>query len=370
MSQVQQVQSAKDILASLGITGQNVVKLPTGEFTGGGFVGPLMAGHFHSTGIEGELIENSGAATVQGMGDWGNRYYFVDKAVADAFAKDNGAQYDSSATHRIELGTRSVIASQEQIAKLLGEGDTRGFGEVISGEVAVRTLSSKKYRHEWQLVGFPAIVHAAARLFGFEVPDFDISELRNQDTAFTDELFAKLCGNPDAKAGDEDHYTESVYYKQRAAIWAALGEPDPTKCHVTAEGTKWSTESAQLDACFQIALSSWSAPIWGRLRLVADPRVDAVSGNGNRLSLGIVTDLYASESAAREAAGDDDGAGTSAPSAPAGPQVPDEYAGLDNALDIWKGELERTKAMPPAVAAGQVGVDVSHVLVWREHLGL
>jgi len=353
----------------LGITGQAVVQLPTGEFTGGGFVGPLAAAHLHSTGIEGELIENNGAATVQSMGEWGNRYYFFEKEQADAFAREHGATYASSAVHRIELPTRSVIASQEQIAKLLGEGDSRGFGEVVDGEVAVRTLGSKKYRHEWQLIGFPAIVHAAAVLFGFDVPEFDVNELRNQDTAFTDELFAKLCGNPDAKAGEEGHYVGSVYFRQRAALWAALGEPDPTKCHTIAQGTKHSTASEQLDACFQIALSSWTAPIYGRLRLVADPRPDAISGNGNRLSLGIVTDLFISEAAAREAAGSEEGeAGAPAPAAPA---VPDEYAALgESALATWKGEIERTKDMPPAVAAGQVGVDVTHVLAWREYLGL
>jgi len=369
VSQVQQVQSAQEILRSLGITGQTVVRLPTGEFTGGGFVGPLSANHLYSVGVEGDKIENSGAATVDKRGEWG-WYYFFDKGVADAFGKDHGAQYASSAVHLIQLVTRKVIASEDTINKLLGNTEeTKGFGEIISGQTSVRTLGSKKYRHEWQLIGFPALVHAAAVLFGFDVPEFDVSELRNQDTTFTDELFAKLCGNPDAKKGEEDYYTNSVYYRQRADLWAALGESDPTKCHVIAEGTKHSTESPQLDACFQIALSNWLEPIYGRLRLVADPRVDALAGSGNRLNLGIVTDLYPNEAKAREAAASEQGDEGSAVSA-AVPPLPTGYQELENGRDIWEGEVERTKSMAPAVAAAQVGADVSEVIAWREYKAL
>jgi len=359
-------EKARALLAQLGITGQNVVKLPTGEFTGGGFVGPLVAAHLYRLGIEGPEQQIEGVATAQPMGDWGFAYYFRDRETANAAAKARSL-YDASAVHRIELATRQVIASQETIAKLLGQGESRGFGERITGEVQVRTVQSKKYRHEWQLIGFPCLVSAAARLMGYDAEMFDISELRNQDTVYTDELFAKLCGNPDAKKGDEDYYTESVYWKQRASLWKQLGEDDPLKCHTKDQSSKFSTESDALDACLTLALSSWSQPIYGRIRLVSDPRVDAVSGDW-RLNLGVVTDLYKSQAEAAEAAGQENGQGESAT---AGPSLPSGYVALgDGGMEVWKGELERTKAMPPAVAAQQVGADVAEVLAWREHLGL
>ena len=180
-------EKARKLLEQLGITGPAVV-LPTGEFTGGGFVGQLMAAHLYRVNIEGEEQVIDGVVATNNMGEWGYSYYFKDQDKAKAAAKAAQLKYKTaSAVHRIEMETRSVIAKPETLAKLLGQGESKGFGEVITGEVAVRTVTSKKYRHEWQLIAFPCIVSAAARLFSYDVEPFDISELRGQDAVkFTD----------------------------------------------------------------------------------------------------------------------------------------------------------------------------------------
>ena len=363
-------EKARAILASLGITGENVVQLPTGEFQGGGFVGPLMSAHLYRVNIEGEEQPIAGVVSTESMGTWGFAYYFDNRDIANAAAKERGL-YNASAVHRIEMVTRNMICTEEMRAKLLGQGESRGFGEVISGEVQVRTVTSKKYRHEWQLIGFPSLVSAVARVLDYDVEPFDVSELRNQDTVYTDELFAKLFGSPDAKKGDEDYYTESTYWKQRAALWASLGESNAMVCHTKAMGTKYSTESELLDACFTAALSSFSEPIYGRFRLVADPRVDAVFGDENkRNSLGIITDLYGSEAQAREAANVEGTEVTSTTQAQAGPAVPQDYVDAGFDASMFADEVKRTSGKAVPLAAKELAVDASVVSEWREHLGL
>jgi len=362
-------EKARQLLQTLGITGPQTV-IATGEFTGGGFIGQCVAAHLYRVNIEGPEQPIQGVATTSPMGEWGFAYYFREQEVANAAAKLAQLQYArSSAVWRVEVPTRSVITKAETMAKLLGQGDSRGFGEIITGEVAVRTLTSKKYRHEWQLIAFPCLVSAAARLLGKDVEPFDISELRDQQTVFTDELFARLCGNPDAKKDDEDFYTQSTYWKQRAALWAALGEPDPAKCHTMSMNTKFSTESDDLDVCIQVALTAWTNPIWGRFRLVADPRVDAVS-NDRRLNLGVITDLYATEAAAREAANVEGDAEGTATTVQGGPAVPETYVAAGFNPDMFADEIKRTASKPVPLAAKELDVDSSIVGAWREHLGL
>ena len=77
-------EKARQILASLGITGENVVQLPTGEFQGGGFVGPLMSAHLYRVNVEGEEQPIQGVVSTSSMGTWGFAYYFREHGVANA----------------------------------------------------------------------------------------------------------------------------------------------------------------------------------------------------------------------------------------------------------------------------------------------
>jgi len=140
-------------------------------------------------------------------------------------------------------------------------------------------------------------------------------------------------------------------------------------CHTKEMATKHSTESELLDGCFTAALSSFSAPIYGRFRLVADPRVDAVFGDENkRNSLGVITDLYNNQAEAREAANVEGTEVTS--TVQSGPAVPQDYidAGFD--ANSFGEEIKRTGNKPVPLAAKEMGVDASIVSEWREHLGL
>lgn len=369
---------ARAILAQIGLLDAPTIVLPTGGGGGGGFVAPLYAGYYYSTSIAGERLDVPEAAVITSMGTEWNQYLFVDQQTADTLHKQSGGQFGATAVHAVFCNNRDILNRTEAI-------ETK-FGDVICGTVRRVTLASKQYRHQYHMIGLPSLVHAAAVLFGHDVPDLDFSELTQQDHVLninrdelTDEqfreldiFFVQLCGSADAKNGQEGFYQQSAYWQQRAALWAALGETNATACHRKASGDKFSTTSDKLDECFQIALANWKQPIWGRMRLVNDPwpsGKQVFSNAGNRLSLGIVTDLWASEAEAKANAGGESES-SAAVTAQGGPTVPPDYVEAGFTVATFADEVKRTGGKAVPLAAKEMGVDASIVSEWREHLGL
>jgi len=147
----------------------------------------------------------------------------------------------------------------------------------------------------------------------------------------------------------------------------ALGEENAKACQRKDSGEKFATESDALDACFQVVLANWTTPLWGRMRLMRDPKPDAFSNAGGRVSLGVVTDLWASEAEARANAG---GESENATAVQSGPAVPQDYVDANFTADTFAEEIKRTAGKAVPLAAKDMGVDASVVSEWREHLGL
>jgi len=219
-----------------------------------------------------------------------------------------------------------------------------------------------KYQHELHMIALPAAVAAVADIYGYPNPGFDLSELLSSDYATTDDNQAKFVG---AEGHD---YRESVLWQRRAALWKALGEENPSVYNQTpvdedgnkvpqlagTKGYKLNTASEMLDTCLKIFFSTWAQPMWVRLALVTDPRVDAISNSGNHLSVPAVVELYEDEAEAREAAGSDDNnddnndviAVTTAADN-GSPAVPVVYTGF---VDDWKDAVRALKSKPLPIA--------------------
>jgi hypothetical protein len=106
------------------------------------------------------------------------------------------------------------------------------------------------------------------------------------------------------------HYTYSLFWRRRAALWAALGENNPAvylpigTAH-TERGKELETSAQNLSMCLGVSTNEWIAPIWARFHLAKDPRYDATYNGRSgirRLSLPVVTEIFPTEAVAKEAA--------------------------------------------------------------------
>lgn len=247
-----------------------------------------------------------------------------------------------------------------------------------------------KRQHEFHMIALPAAVAAAAKVYGYEVPDFDLSELLSSDYVPSDDNQARLVGN------DGNDYKESVLWKQRAALWAALGEDNADVYNpipLNEDGTpapelagtkefKLSTASEKLSKCLRIFFASWTAPIWCRLQLVTDPRVDAYytddNDNVKRLAVPAITEIFTSEEEAR-AAVDADGStteqtSTSTKTASAGekPALPPDWEGFESDwMEVVRGLKESGKPKPVvlnSVKPEDISATKDDVAAWWDHV--
>lgn len=218
---------------------------------------------------------------------------------------------------------------------------TENFGETLTFDVPIKALAYSdeypaKNRHPYQQIALTSAVAASAKAFGLlDTEPFDLKELvdaeyKREDEEFTDELYHLLCGDPTAgmfaeievdfddpevakimsargvepPEEDEDGMIEVVMIKpilseRREALWAALGEPN-MKGYTPGNTTKPSggmadtnvIDGCPLDKCIRFLSNIWSTPIYARLVLVPDPRPEAMSKAGNRLSIAALTEIY------------------------------------------------------------------------------
>ena len=253
------------------------------------------------------------------------------------------------------------------------ENFMEAFGELIVKHVVVKRLQSgsekfpAKNRHQYQLISLPAAVAAQADAFGMTNPGFDVEILTlpegedEGEIAFTDELFVELCGEV------EGDYRESTLWKQRVALWAALGEPDGRKSAMmgstTASGRKHSlaTTSEKLSFCLSVAQGRWTKPRWIKLASLHDPYPENVSNAGNRQTIPTIVEFYADEAAARAAFAEEN---PEEEAVAGGLTVPENWAGAP--LNQWLEELHKHDGEAPAVAAGALYCTPEEVNTWRE----
>jgi len=312
---------------------------------------------------------------------------------------------------RVELDRDSIINWSS------GEAKDK-WNKNISGDVIVKTLRSTKLRHQYHMIFLPALVAAVGRYIGKTDVEFDVSELASRDTVFDDKFYATHCGDPDEtqattkefydyiqsmvdqgasqeaalKAALTDGickvpYVESIYWQNRDEVWASLGEEDATAYNPiirAADGTpdpkqpKYTTTSPVLDACLGLATKTWTKPIWVRILFVNDPKVDAVytdgtSGETKRRTLPVITEVFADEAAAREAASKDGGGeGAPATSKPmaSGPALPASYASMNipEAMFIVTFNNYVTLGQNDSQIAAQMGITDAEAAAWRAHL--
>lgn len=269
----------------------------------------------------------------------------------------------------------------------------RVFGDPAVFSCSVGTHGARKGKpyktqHEFHLIALPAAVNAAALVYGYETPGFDLSELISTDYVPSDENQARLIG---AEGHD---YKESVLWQQRAALWRALGEenadvynPIPTneEGNLVPElaGTKeykLSTASEKLHKCLRIFFAPWTAPIWCRLQLVTDPRVDAYyedkqTGDAKRLNVPAITEIFTGEAEARAAAEADSAGtdeGTEAAPTDSKPALPPDWVGFESDwMDVVRGLKEQGKPMPvvlKTVKPEDISATADDVKKWWDHV--
>jgi hypothetical protein len=390
---------------SLPGVGQERASLPTGgEFSPSGIIGPWTAGIFWSLYTEVDLGQYNQQVTVEERLNWaksnkrggGTWYYF---ATAEEAAKAKEPAQNKYGANRIWY----FQTERDQILNFADPDALAKWGQFPSSDCNLKTPGSKKYGHEFHLISLPKAVHAAAVFYGYEVPDYSLGELLDRNAVFSDDFYADMCGDPDVKGS----WVDSVLGRRRAALWAALGETNPSRYVIGAIG-QYGTEAPQLVDCLQIANNIWTAPMWARVVFVPDPRVDAVfGGEDKRVTLPALFEIFPDEAAAREVAVKEvaefkarqagqaaaEPTSASAPAAPApaapaaprppapaapqapspAPPVPAKWA--EYGSDFWANWLsqpppEGVAGVDAVEAAKLAEVDVADINAWRKHLGI
>lgn len=336
-------------------------EIPTGgTFSPSGFVSPWSAAVLYKfwseIELDNELLDPALGAGSKRQTTNGFQYYFVDRELADTASKEV-TEYGAQSVWHYETASQDVMNFASEDAR-------EKFGASIGYDLRIATLGSKKYRHELHMLALPAAVNAMAKLLGYadgeDYPGFDLSELTDQNTVFSDEFQFKMIGNPDASAGDEDFYTESVLWQRRAKLWAYLGEDNPKAYRSEGSQSKFDTTSDKLSACLQVLEYSWAKPAYARVVPVQDPRYDAVGNNENRLSIPVIWEIFPDKASADEAAkvdvermsgGDSDG-GKKEVATPGGtpggnPSIPTSWVEMDLTAEDWLKALGEVKAENP-----------------------
>lgn len=199
-------------------------------------------------------------------------YYFRSQETALAVGKAVGQEYPPNTVWRWEIPTNTVLTSI---------GDK--MGDVITQEVSITTLMSKKSRHELHMLTLPSAVQALALLGSMiDKTIFDYESLR-VDPDMIDDAYQ------DRVIGTGNDYENSELWQARTALWAALDEHN-AKAYTVNQG-KFDATSDKLRSCLNIIYRPTT--LWARLVSVPDPRVDATYNDGEkRLSVPIVAQIW------------------------------------------------------------------------------
>lgn len=267
-------------------TPAETVKLPEGNIGIQGMVGPWSCSicfrFWHDQSIVKEdLAASNGNYLGNKSFPSGAFYYFKSYDAANSVAKLVGKQFGPNTVWRWEIPTTDIVNIDEEMRSK--------FGEVLTYEVDVVSLLSKKNRHPLHMVTLPSAVQAVALLGKLiQQPIFDYESLRIDPKSIDHAYQMETIGN-------DAIYENTVLWQARKDLWAALGETDPKK-YTVAQGGKFDTLSIALGRCLNIIYRPTT--IWARLVNVPDPRVDATSnkedeeGNKKHLTLPVVAQMW------------------------------------------------------------------------------
>lgn len=373
------------------------------DFQPSGLIGKWQAGLFWSFWTEtdpGNLTADGMAPVAYRKMGRGYRVYFATQDQAKAAAQACGVTINPGQVWKFSCAKTDLWNVPEK--------DRDAFGDVVSFEVEVASLKSKKHGHKLQLVSLPGAVAAYAKYAGWkDVPAVDFADLLlaqrddegNEVDKYDDALYTRLCGNPDTKPDKNAHDSvyQSVYWAQRAALWAALGEPDAGKFHAkyvyNKDGSKagpnaddkLATQSDKLDEALGVLLCGWET--WARIVSVKDPKPDATyenaSGETKRLTIPVVWEFFKSEADARKAAEDElkvreerkaDKSGEAA-KAGNGLSLPESWKGVTNTAEgdmaAFQQAIRDTAGQPlPKVLKVLAPMTAKEISDWREYLGV
>lgn len=259
-------------------------------------------------------------------------------------------------------------------------------------------MGSVKGRHRFQFIACPIGVRALADYFirhpnetgnptawkGVQLPALDFSDLVvivNKDSEseskdpFNDETLAQLCGK-----ADKSVTWSAKYPAQRAALWLALGENDPTKSRALRKDDngkpipdKAATTSVLLGEC----LDSMSVKMrgWAKVVQFVDPGMDnnAFNQDGERKKISAISHWYDGEADARKEADvelERKGKAQSGGGGDGLPLVPDVWKSTPEDVETFKKTIVEMKDAPVAVVAQRMLIEPSDVVAWRKALGV
>jgi hypothetical protein len=347
-----------------------------GEFSPSGFIAPWRSRLLYRHGCEQDFsVEEAGWTIRQKMGDWGWGYYFDTPEKAAAAKEIMGRDYNAQSFWCFETVTADIInfASEEARAN---------WGSDVFWDWQTAGVRARKHVEFHHLI-LPAIVAAYATAKGFDVPAFDISPLLDLETDHElgwddmdrdeqDAIYHQCLPLVGGKHGsDEVKKDDAFFWKQRAELWKALGEDNPEACQLIRHAEEYSTKSEKLDLCLRLYYYlPWKNALWARVAQLPSPRPDALTKAGKRLKVPLLLDLYPTQAAAQEAAGDRTTAGEATDSLP---EIPTMWQDIP---DEFKAKVRELKASgkPPAVAiaAGggeeSLGMTLEDVNAWLPHV--
>lgn len=368
----------------LGFLNQNEqVRLPEGggDFAPTGFIGKTYAQVLFSFMSQEDSKNHEGLPEYTGRrqaGSWGFIYYYPTRGAADQVMAALDVQ-GFNGKKPVAKEVWNVQVTRDSVLNFADKSKLDNWSELIALDTQIVTLGSK-YRHEFHMLALPLAVQAMAKYLGFTYEPFSVAELirKPEEMVYSDEFFAQMFGNPDAKKDASDHFKNSTMWLRRAALWESLGEPNYEAyqpkyvVEMDEKGqlvkkiskAKFAISSDQLDQCLQIVNTKWNKPIWTRVITIPDPRVDAVSEKGKRNLLPALYEIFGDEATARAAAkvdlerfaGNGNGAAKNLP-------IPAAYVGEYE--QMWKDNVAKVKAefatkpALPVVAAQAKGLGVT-----------
>jgi len=330
--------------------------IPTGGDMVRGFVAPWSSKVMYKVGTESDDTKELGAIRDKTYPEstW-HTLYFFDYDTAVAAAKTIGAYKPTTITHFETPLEKALIDKVDK------------FDDPLALEIDMQTLRAKLGGYRYQMIFLPSAVAAIATMYGIPNAGFDLSELADDSVIVTDEFQWHMVGGSDYKPDDEFHWTKSTLWKQRAELWASLGETDP-KRYITGLGPfgdkKAVVTSEKLRDCLQGVQSDWTGQ-WARLVNVADPVVDARTKAGKRLQVLSIGKMYWNKEAALEDNDKDDSEDSGQVATSSTLEIPTAWKGL---------ESEFAEELTNAVAGGMnnqqvaeaLGITVAEAIRWRK----
>jgi hypothetical protein len=335
------------------------IHIPTEGFATTGFVAQWMGKVLYSFMLEDKDIAYINSlltedeekvpepAAQQKLGDsgWIKYWYLKDTEAREAA---NLVKKHEGLDRRPGISTVWRFEAKSETCLNLSAAAQDAFGDVLGWESQISTLGSVYRRHEFHFISLPAAIAAAASAMGFDNPGFDLSELTEADVVYTPAFQVKMIGAEpqEQDSGKYKHvnakggYSDSLLWQRRADLWAALGEEDPKKFRRIGSGTKHDTSSKQLNICLRIVEAPWMNPTWALLVPVRDPRLDATSKSGTRLTIPALTAIYQNQEEAQTAAQELTGGEAAAVANNSKPRLPTLWAGNES---NWQNHVAKVK---------------------------